>query len=347
MRGELAEYLVPEMILDHDQNIGILGPIKKASQRTGEKAMATLQTLSCASVRIAREQKLSAALDFWVKSIRGPVELGRWITFIAEHHLALGAPSPNTRVLRKPQRNYGRTGRTVRQRVDALVAHYKYSAAQLPSAIHGGLLEGTQIRLARIAARNTHFDLWLGSSLAPGQKQEGELTVSFTDSDDVVLTRMAFSFGVDDDGIPTALIGGVQGLDAGIDKRVIVKATRTLSGLRPKDATLVALQAVATAAGILRLRAVSNATHVLVAEWYSRDSVILRDYDAFWIERGGTAVADGGYILPLRDYGARLKEIQTPRTVDRHRSALSDQVQLRLASGDVRVPAGNSALPTP
>ena len=72
---------------------------------------------------------------------------------------------------------------------------------------------------------------------ASGQKREGELTVSLTDSDDVVLTRMVFSFGVDDDGVATALIGGVQGLDAGIDKRVIVKATRALSGLRPKDAT--------------------------------------------------------------------------------------------------------------
>ena len=332
MKSELAEYLGSEMILGDRQENSVLRPSTTALRWNGGSAFATLRTLSSASVRVAREQKLSTALDFWAKALRGPAALARWIDFIAEHHQDGGAPPPNTRVLRKPQRSYGRIGRTVEQRVDALIAHHQYSASHLPPTVHCDLLRGNQFRLARIDARDTHFDLWLASSLASGQKREGELTVSLTDSDDVVLTRMVFSFGVDDDGVATALIGGVQGLDAGIDKRVIVKATRTLSGLRPKDATLVALQAVAEAAGIVRLRAVSNATHVLATEWYNRDSVILRDYDAFWIERGGTAVADGGYILPLRDYGARLKEIQTPRMIDRYRAAVSEQVQARLSS---------------
>ena len=334
MTIDLDHCLEPEMILSERPRFNfdvVRGP---AVQRHKDRlSSATLMTLAQASVRVAREQKLSTAVDFWGKSLRGPIAIATWIDFISAHHQAAGAPPPNTRVLRKPQRNYGRIGRTVWQRVDALINHYRYSATHLPAAIHRDLLRGDQIHLAKIEARGSRFDLWLASSLASGQKHEAELTVLMTDGDGVVLTRMGFSFGWDDDGAPTASIGGVQGLDSGIDKRVIVKATRALSGLRPKDAVLVSVQAIAKAARTQRLRGVSNANHVLAAEWFASDSVILRDYDAFWIERGGKADPSGGYVLPLRDYQARLKSVQTPRLIDLHRAALSEQVQAKIASG--------------
>ena len=294
-------------------------------------SVAMLAVLAQASARVAKEQKISTAVDFWLKCLRGPVALATWIDFISAHHQTSTAPPPNTRVLRKPQRNCGRIGRTIWQRVDALINHHRYAGAELPNAIHRELLGGKQIHLARIDARGSHFDLWLASSLASGQKQEGELTLLMTDGEGVELTRMAFSFGWDDDGTPTAWIGGVQGLDAGTDKLVIVKATRALSGLRPKDAVLVGVQAVAKAARVQRLRGVSNATHVLASEWFASDSVILRDYDAFWVERGGKAESVGGYLLPLRDYQDRLKEVQTPRLIDLYRASLSEQVQFIIA----------------
>ena len=56
-------------------------------------------------------------------------------------------------------------------------------------------------------------------------------------------------------------------------------------------------------------------------------------FDAFWIERGGKADPSGGYVLPLRDYQARLKSVQTPRLIDFHRAALSEQAQAKIASG--------------
>ncbi len=287
----------------------------------------TLRLLTTTASRIAREQKPSTALDFWAKSLRGPRALASWIEFIANHYSDNGAPPPNTRVLRKPQRDYGRTGRTVQQRVDALLAHYTLAARGLPGAVQQTLLKDDLVHLGKLTARDTSFDLWLGSSLGAGQKHEGELTVSMTDSSNVILTRIGFSLGIDADGTPAALIGGLQGLEAGIDKRVIVKATRTLSGLRPKDAALVAVQSVVKAAGMKRLHAVSNATHVQAAEWFRKGSKTMRDYDAFWIERGGTTDDFGGYLLPLRDYQARLKTAQDPRRIDLYRASLSDQVE--------------------
>ena len=291
----------------------------------------TLRVLSDSAGRIARQQKFSAAVNFWSKAIRDPSALATWIEYIVAHHSAHNAPLPNTRVLRKPQRNYGRTGRTVRERVDALIAHYDFAAAHLLPKAYLEILSGGQIHLAKLDARDTAFNLWLGSSLPSGQKQEGELTVLLTDGSGVALARMGFTFGQDADGAATLLIGGLQGLEAGIDKRLIVRATRTLSGLRPKDAALVGVQAIARAVGVRRVLAVSNATHVLAAEWFGSESVISRDYDGFWQERGGVRDGRGGFELPLRDYSARVAATPTPRLIDRHRAILSERVAASFA----------------
>jgi uncharacterized protein len=161
---------------------------------------------------------------------------------------------------------------------------------------------------------------------AIGQKQEGELTVWLTNSDGVSLARMAFSMGVDVQGRTSILIGGLQGLIAGVDKKIIVTATRALSGLRPKDAVLVGVQAVAGALDITRVLAVSNATHVLTSEWFMSDSIISRDYDGFWKERGGIPEAGIGFVLPQRDYVERARTHPTPRLIDTHRALLTHSV---------------------
>lgn len=185
--------------------------------------------------------------------------------------------------------------------------------------------------LGRIEARGVLFDLWLGSSMPFGQKQEGELTVWLSNADGISLARMAFSFGLDADGRSILLIGGLQGLPAGADKKIIVSATRTLSGLRPKDAVFVAVQAVAKALNIERVAAVSSRSHVLAAEWFMSDSVISRDYDGFWKERGGLPLAHIGFTLPTPDYSGRVAANANPRLLDKHRADVTDKVLAALA----------------
>ena len=292
----------------------------------------TWHALAAAAGRTAREQKLSAAIVFWTKSLRDPVAIGHWIDFVIKHHAAFSAEAPNVRVLRKPQRNYGVAGLSVKQRVSALISHYRFAARRLPAQTHNALLGVEQIPLARLTARDTFFDLWLGSSLPFGQKQEGELTVWLTNSEGISLARMAFSFGEDAGGEPTLLIGGLQGLSAGVDKKVIVQATRALSGLRPKDAVFVGVQAVGRAVGAVRLLAVANLTHVLAAEWFMSDSVISRDYDGFWKERGGEPEPGIGFALPMRDYGERAAATPNPRLIDLHRAALTEKVMASLVT---------------
>jgi uncharacterized protein VirK/YbjX len=141
-----------------------------------------------------------------------------------------------------------------------------------------------------------------------------------------VLARMAVSITPGANNQPNLLVGGLQGLAAGADKSIIVKATRALSGLRPKDAALVGVQAVARALGIERILAVAKQTHVLAAEWAFSDSVISRDYDAFWIERGGVTLLGVGFVLPIPDYITRVAVNVSPRIVDQNRAVLTQQV---------------------
>ncbi len=282
--------------------------------------------LVAATICIGRDQKPSAGMAFATKILRDPIGIADWLEFIREHTDKHEVSAVNSRLLRKPQRNYGVSGRTVRQRVGVLITHYSIAETLFSQETNRTLLGDGEISIGGIAARDTFFELWLGSSMPYGQKQEGELTVWLTNSDGISLARMAFSIGVDAEGRSTILIGGLQGLPAGVDKKVIVAATRTMSGLRPKDAVLVGVQAVAKALGIERILAVSSGTHVLATEWLLSDSVIHRDYDSFWKERGGVPEAGIGFALPQPDYIERARIAANPRLIDTHRATLTRKV---------------------
>ncbi len=267
---------------------------------------------------------------FW--RARDPRALAGRIDIIVAHSLKYTDEMPNARVLRKPQRNYGVLGRPVSERVDALMTHYKFAARRVPKDIYRQLLGSNSVELARLQGRGTAFSVCLASSLGFEQKQEGEWTVLVREDNGPVLARMAVSIAPGANSQPDLLVGGLQGLSAGADKSIIVKATRALSGLRPKDAALVGVQAVARALGIERILAVAKQTHVLAAEWAFSDSVISRDYDAFWIERGGVELPSFGFVLPIPDYAARVAVNVAPRIVDQHRAALTQQVLATLSA---------------
>jgi uncharacterized protein len=304
----------------------------------------TLHQLSLAGREVARQQGLSSAFTFWSKTNRAPRSQAVWIKFVTDHYGAHSIGTPNARILRKPQRNYGMTGRSVAERVATLVYHHTFAARRMPSPLYQRLLRGGEIELARLTGRDGEVRVGLASTLAFEQKQEGEWTLLVRDCDHHLLARMAFLIDADDGATPNILIGGLQGLPAGGDKTVIVRTTRALSGLRPKDVALVGVQAVARALGIDRIYAVANSTHVLAAEWTFSDSVISRDYDGFWIERGGIALADVGFTLPLPDYAARATATANPRIIDVHRAALTQQVQVALSAQSSAPPdaAGNA-----
>jgi uncharacterized protein len=261
------------------------------------------------------------AFLFLFRSFQDLRNVERWLKFISGHFACIGVAAPDLSVLRKPLRSYSRIGLSLADQVSLLEGHYQLAHSLLSNEIHSALCGGRSVSLARLVGAKQDFFLNLKAAYS-GQKHEGEITIAMIGTEDGMLSKLAFLFARDAHGL-MMIVGGLQGPPAGRDKRIIVRATRQLSGLRPKEAVLVAAQAIATVVGAQRIFAVSNATHVINADWGAK---LHSDYDAFWHERGGRAYQPIGFQLPIEIYANRVLEGRPARKIDHHRASIEAQV---------------------
>ncbi|MCP8937376.1 VirK/YbjX family protein [Alsobacter sp. SYSU M60028] len=226
-----------------------------------------------------------------------PGPTAEWIRYLETAHERRALPYPSRALLQKPLQPYLRHKLPTRERVRLLVSHYD-ALADLPTDIAKALWAlDRPICLAMLSGREAEYGLMLGRSNRT--RQEGEACLWLEDlADGVVLARLTFSI-VDLDGARVIAIGGLQGQQRGEDKARIVRATRRLSGLRPKAALLAATQALTVNVGACEIHAVSRATHVLNAKSRAYQRGVHADYDGFWRERGGAPHAALGFSLPV------------------------------------------------
>ena len=231
---------------------------------------------------------------FWLRSLLAPASAWRWRAFILRLHRDLAAPAPDSRILSKPLHGYVRRGWSFGARTRALLDHYGWCKMLIKSEFLSALCAGEAFALARLAGRrNSHFRVILSASAMLQTQREGEITISLVrDGDPTHLSRLTLAF-VTEAGRLAFAIGGLQGPKPG-HKREVIDATRDLFGLRPKDATLLAAQALADAFGA-PVHAVSDANHV-----HRRLRVDPKhsSYDAYWRERGGAEEGSFGFVLP-------------------------------------------------
>lgn len=124
--------------------------------------------------------------------------------------------------------------------------------------------------------------------------KEGELALMLTLDDRPLMTAV---FTVHRHGAITVLdIGCLQGAPASSES--IRQATRDLSGLRPKQALLLAVRAFAVHYGIDAIVGVPNNAHVSVARRRTRGRVGT-DYDRFWQEMGGVRLANDFWLTAM------------------------------------------------
>jgi len=121
------------------------------------------------------------------------------------------------------------------------------------------LYERHTVDVARLYARkSTQFVLELYSSEKTLNEREGELVLGIREPhSDYYLCRLTFLFAARGGGV-ALVIGGLQG-PCGGHKRDVIAATRLLSGLRPKDAVLLAARSLARelAADNIRVNAIA------------------------------------------------------------------------------------------
>ncbi|MDJ1157205.1 DUF535 family protein [Chelatococcus sp. SYSU_G07232] len=238
---------------------------------------------------------------FLLRSLFAPRTVAAWLRFLDTFARAEGLGPPPSDLPPKPLRNYARHGLRPAARVALLCAHHRIAAEVLPGLVMASLWRGQDVELGALAGKRGCYRLVLTRALFT--RQEGELTISLQDAvDDLLLAKITFVMAPLPNGQACLVIGGLQGAPPGAHKHRIVQATRDLSGLRPKAAVLLAVQAFAAAAELTEIHAVSNARHIIAGKSRGyRAAKMHADYDAFWLERGGTACPFFGFRLPVLD----------------------------------------------
>jgi uncharacterized protein len=269
----------------------------------------------------AKDSPLRAGI-FFIRALRDPRSAGAWLMFLSAFEHTCGLTPAPIETVTKPIGNYAVYRLPVSKRVAMLRSHYRISAMTLPEPVLSSLWSGSSVELGYLhGKRGQRYRLTLDP--AGYCYKEGEFSFALTDAaDGLELAKLTFLLvTLSESGERALLIGGLQGPSSHCRvgaKARIVAATRALSGLRPKMAVFAAASAFATATGSQSLHAVSNRTHTINADaWYQRRKMHA-DYDAFWIERGGTS-DDLGFTMPLQ---------VAPRSSCIHRNEQRNQVAL-------------------
>lgn len=169
-------------------------------------------------------------------------------------------------------------------------------------------------------------------------RKEGEISL-FLELEGVHGPITGIALSIERVGGGVALIGGFQGRKGG-DEETIKLATKAMHGLRPKNLMVLIAQELAQALGLAGLQGVGNRVQVFRAR-LNNPLVPVRnirfDFDALWLEVGGTPLEDGWFGLPMVTPRRGPEEIKpNKRSMYAKRYALLDelsrQIRTNLAS---------------
>lgn len=259
--------------------------------------------------QIQRERGLKRAGNVLARSLFRLGYVARWHRWIDGLFQAqCGIPAPVS-IHIKPLRRYLCRGLPLRARLTLLTEHYALAFERMDRRLLRQVLTTGEAEVGRVAGRDRTFGVQLRTSSAAACHREGEFSIALTDETAAVtLARMTFVLAQGVDGRPIVVVGGIQGhmrrdmarlaAAGGVDmKQMVVAATRSLGGVRPKDAVLLVLTAMAAEAGIGEVLGVSNACHVTTT--WRGESTISADYDSYWRDRGAEPHSNVGFRLAV------------------------------------------------
>jgi hypothetical protein len=261
-------------------------------------------------LQFARPEK--ALRIYLLRSLLAPVTSARWTRFIRSLHAVLGVAPPVARVLGKPVRAYVHRAFSPRRRLALLLEHYRWLQSLLSREFVARICAGETFTLATLRGRSgEEYGIFLAASVIALTQREGELAFYFAKGQGgEKLCRISICFA-EVDGDLAIVVGGIQGPQS-VHKREIISATRDLHGLRPKDATFLAVRAFAQALRLQVVHAVSDANHVLGR---LQDRTKHSRYDAYWLERGGVAGGPYGFVFgPLAPIAAGIERRDAVKT---------------------------------
>lgn len=250
-----------------------------------------------------------------------------WLRAAASCALLQRVVTARPLLLEKPFRPLGAYGMCFAERARLLLEHFAVMHETVPVGVCDRIYLAGGIDWSVADGRYT---LRLADS-GPNPK-EGELAFYWVDNESGnCLAQLSFYLRRGADGVEI-YIGGLQGTLHADSLAWIRAATKACDGLRPKDALMEALLALAGRVGARRVVAVSRANHV--GRQRNRPREIQADYEGFWMEYHGQRLANGDVEVPVCQPARDIAEIASKkRSAWRRKQALADSIRQSVAHG--------------
>ena len=245
--------------------------------------------------------------------VRSPAPLSRWQDFTADSLPANTPDRTSICLTYKVYRPYLRPWITPRETVEYMVSHYKIMKASLFAPILADVLAEKKLVVAQMQGKNGGLYEILCSIVTT---KEGEICFSFKDDQTGAILASVKGTVVSDEQKISFIIGGLQGAKPPFGRNEIVRATRDLNGLRPKQAVMHALAGFVQALGGNLLLAPGVSNHISQRGWrrfFAKKRRITADYDDFWQEIGATRQSNGDYAIPLPFHRRDISEVASKR----------------------------------
>ena len=205
---------------------------------------------------------------------------------------AVGEAHPQ--LLQKVHKPYPWRAPDVDARVAIVRRHYELALERFGAELLAAVAQSRDLPLCGVALPNEQGTLPVTMGKQPRFEREGEVTLSLQDPFGSLLYSTCFTL-CEREGAVGLLVGSLNGT---APREVLRHITKLSWGVRPQSLLVFLLQQAAALSGARFIHAVGRETH---AYWGNpRHDEIRFDYDAFWLEEGGTARPDGLYELPLQ-----------------------------------------------
>lgn len=232
-----------------------------------------------------------AAVKLQVRALAHPLLTRGWLQALNSHGALRELAQMQPRLLHKIYRPYLSSRLTQRQRLAALVSHYRFVLQHGLAPVVAQATSG-RVELASFAGKSGavyQIDL---RAIVP-MEREGELVLQLRCGDTLV-SSVAFSFLADGHQACVG-IGCLQGPQCGDGLELAREATRDLHGLRPKNLLVRLVQQLGYAYGCSQLLLVGNDNRAVLKQ--IRKGRVHADYNALWMEMGAQPRSDGDYAL--------------------------------------------------
>ncbi|QKJ85098.1 hypothetical protein PMPD1_0112 [Paramixta manurensis] len=277
-------------------------------------------------------------LKFLLRSLAFPLTTFHYFKYLADLPVMRQAITNQGVLPAKIHRPYLCANFNVEARARAITDHYLFVQHVEDLALRQVLQSTTETVLASVDGKNgEHFVI---SCCSGYFDREGEVTLVLH-YNEMTIGTLSFSI-IQEQGITTLFIGGLQGPRKDIPAEVIREATKACFGLFPKRLLMETLFILVDQSGIKRIRAVGDSQHVFRSLRYrhSKNDVFFASYSEFWLTLGGEADEQDVFTLPLSVERKALEDIASKKRAEyRRRYALMDRLQAEVPAAIGGYPA--------